>query len=496
MPLKPKYIMIAVLVYLITAFFSLGHLHPDEYYQILEFAAYKLQLNSEHGLTWEFYAQIRSAFQAWVVVCLYKLSSLIHTPNPFWVAFMTRVLSGVLSLAAVILFIDTFKTQLKGIDEPHSWHKLNHRQPQSQQTPRGQTLQKWFIRLSLFSWLAIFNGIRYSSENISAKLFLIGLCLLFWPKFRRTWAGYIFIGFVLGLSFVCRYQVGLMLTGLLSWLLIINRLKFAAWAMLLSGIILAIAMGVYLDHWFYGDWVFTPWRYFAANIIQGKAATFSMDPWYMYLAIAGLIPYGPLYILAGLYFMYRRRTHVLTWIMLPFIAIHLLIGHKELRFLTPLLSFMPFIILDCVQLLAAKRWQLSPNLLRLNQIAWRFNWLVVGVVMFVPAAMQIRINELVYNRYQQATAFNYLTEGGNILDFYKHLNLRPVPISSPTQVDCHATENCVIALTCQETLKYGAPRGNLIFSDCPSWIFKLDFNNWLERTALYNIYELRSVEVH
>lgn len=114
--------------------------------------------------------------------------------------------------------------------------------------------------------------------------------------------------------------------------------------------------------------------------------------------------------------------------------------------------------------------------------------------MFFPSAMQIRINELMYKNYQQPTAFNYITEGGNILDFYKHLNLRPVQIETPAQLDCKNNENCVIALTCQETLKYGAPDGKLIFSDCPNWIFKLDFNGWLERTALYNIYELRSIE--
>lgn len=472
MNIKPKYIYAAVVIYLITAFFSLGHLHPDEYYQILEFAAYKLQLNSPHGLTWEFYDQIRPAFQAWIVVYLYKLIALVNQPNPFFVAFLTRALSGALSLVAIILFIDTFKHELK--------------------TP---TKQKWFILLSIFSWIAIFNGIRYSSENVSAKLFLIGMCLLFWPKFRRNMLGYLLIGILLGMSFITRYQVGFMIVGLMAWLLFIGRTKFSSLLIITLGIFVAIAAGLTIDHWFYGNWVFTPWRYFDANILQGKAASFSIDPWYMYLSIAGMVPYGPLYILASIYFIAFRRTHVISWVMLPFIVGHLLVGHKELRFLTPLLSFMPFVILDSLQILAAKyNWHLGPKLIKLNTISWRFNCFVVVVIMFFPAAMQIRINELLYKHYQQPTAFNYVTEGGNVLDFYKHLNLRPVPLDNPSKLDCKESENCLIALTCQETVKYGVPNGKLIFSDCPSWIFKLDFNGWLERTALYNIYELHSIE--
>ncbi len=472
MEIKPKYLYFAVVIYLITAFFSLGHLHPDEYYQILEFAAYKLDLNSPHGLTWEFYDQIRPAFQAWLVVYLYKLIAIMAKPNPFFVAFLTRAIAGGLSLVAALLFISTFKEELQ-----------------------SKAKQRWFILLSLFSWLAIFNGVRYSSENISAKLFVIALCLLLSSRFRKNLWSLLIIGFLLGLSFVARYQVAFMIIGLMAWQLFINKLEFKTWAIIVFGIFLGIISGLIIDHWFYGNWVFTPWRYFYANILQGKADTFSVDPWYMYLSIAGLIPYGPLYILASIFFVIFRPKHVVSWIMLPFIVGHLLVGHKELRFLTPLLTFMPFVILDSLQILREKyNWQLGPNLIKLNTIAWRFNLVVVIVVMFVPSAMQIRINELLYKRYLAPTAFNYITEGGNVLDFYKHLNLRPVAIENPKDIDCKAGENCVIALTCQETIKYGAPEGKLIFSDCPSWIFKLDFNNWLERTALYNIYEIKSVE--
>lgn len=469
---ESKYLYLAIGIFFVTAYFSVGHLHPDEYYQILEFAAYKLHLNSPHGLTWEFYAQIRPTIQAWMVVYLYKLTVLFGTANPFFVAFLTRLFAGLLSIISILLFIDTFKSELN--------------------TPYKQ---KWFILLSLFTWLIVYNGIRYSSENISAKLFLIGFCLLFWPKLRRNYLSYLLIGVLLGLSFVVRYQVGFMILGIMGWLLLIKRLNFKNWLIICLGIGIAISFGMLLDYRFYGDFIFTPWRYFAANILQGKAATFSVDPWYSYLAIAGLLPYGPLYVLGSILFILTKPKHVISWIMLPFIIAHVLVAHKELRFLTPLLNFMPFVIIASIQTLEERYdWKFSTKAVKLNYIAWIFNCFLLAVAMLVPSTPQIGVNIFMYKHYRHPTAFNYLTEGGNILDFYKHLNLRPVPIQNPNQLDCKAKENCLLALTCQETKKFGAPNGKLVFSDCPPWIFKLDFNNWLERTALYNIYDLSSIE--
>ncbi len=470
--IKPYYLCLAVIIYLVTAFFSLGHLHPDEYYQILEFAAFKLQLNSAHGLTWEFHQQIRPTFMAWVIVGIYKAYAYICAPNPFMVSLISRILAAALSLGSITLFILTFKQELT-----------------------SPTKQRWFILLSLFSWLAVFNGVRFSSENIGAKLFICGLCLILLPQLKKTCSAYLGYGILLGLAFLARFQIGFMLVGLFAWLYLVQNLRPSLWFSLLGGLMLAIGGGCLMDHSFYGLWVFTPWNYFAANILEGKAASFSSDPWYMYLSIAGLVPYGALYILAGIYFMCIRRRHVITWIMLPFILGHLMVSHKELRFLTPLLSFMPFIILDSLQILAEKYdYHLGPKLRKLNNIAWYFNCVVLVIIMFIPSAMQIRINQLLYQRYQQATSFYYITEGGNVLDFYKHLNLNLQAITKPEEVHCKNTENCLLALTCQENKKYGAPSGKLIFSDCPAWIFKLDFNGWLERTALYNIYELHNIE--
>lgn len=471
MQIKINYVLYAVIISTITAYFSLGHLHPDEYYQILEFAAYKLQISSTNNLTWEFYDQIRPSIQAWFVVYLYKAFALINYTNPFTITFVTRLFSGVLSLYAICLFINTFKSYLYTTNK-----------------------QKWFILLSLFSWLAVFNGIRFSSENISGKIFLIAFCLSINPDFRKNFLNYLLIGILLGLSFIVRFQIGFMILGFILWLLIIQKMPIKHLAIIIIGITISILIGLYLDYLFYGNFVITPWRYFAANLIQGKAAEFSRDPWFFYLTIAAFIPYGPLFIITSLYFIYTRPKNPISWVMIPFILVHLIITHKEPRFMTPLMSFMPFVILDSLQVLKEKyNFIIGKKLVKLNTIAWRVNIFAVTIVMFFPSAMQIRINKLMYY-YDKPTMFYHITHSGNMLTFYTQPNLQTAQIKSPSEAICKPNENCILALTCQETLKYGEPKGKLIFSDCPSWLFKLNFNDWISRTPLYRIYELQSVE--
>jgi GPI mannosyltransferase 3 len=56
----------AVVVRILTAWFNGGYFHPDEHWQILEFAWYKLGHEPASILPWEFPAQIRPGLQPWI----------------------------------------------------------------------------------------------------------------------------------------------------------------------------------------------------------------------------------------------------------------------------------------------------------------------------------------------------------------------------------------------------------------------------------------------
>ncbi len=47
---------------------------------------------------------------------------------------------------------------------------------------------------------------------------------------------------------------------------------------------------------------------------------------------------------ATVWFFVRRPRHVVTWMLLPFLFVHFLLGHKELRFFFPALFFAPYFL--------------------------------------------------------------------------------------------------------------------------------------------------------
>ena len=94
---------------------------------------------------------------------------------------------------------------------------------------------------------------------------------------------FLFIGVILGLASLFRYQVGAMIAGMILWLLFIKKEKIRYLTSLVTGILIVIFLGVIIDYWFYGNWTFTPWNYFDHNILQGKAADFGVSPWSFYI---------------------------------------------------------------------------------------------------------------------------------------------------------------------------------------------------------------------
>ena len=509
------YILAIAIVYICTAFFSVGYMHPDEHYQILEFAGYKLGLSHPADLPWEFYAQIRQTIQVFPVVYLYRFFQLFTAPgqlvNPFVIAFITRLFSAALSIYAAYLFFVRFQAELK-----------------------SDALKKWMLLLSFFSYLVVFNSVRYSGENISSKLFIIGLCFLFSPTVRKNMAlywHYLLCGILLGLGFYVRYEIGFMIFGLMMWLLCIQRLQIKLWMMIAAGILIAMGVGVAIDCWFYGHWVISAWRYFESNVVKNGASAFGTHQWFYYLAIARYWPYGIVYIFSTLYFIDRFRKHVLTWIMVPFLLVHLSVAHKELRFLIPLLPLMPLVVMLSVQSSKNALYRIIKPIYCsiIVRFAWYLNCAVLLIgVMFIPAADEVPLLNTVFTHYQKPVMVykmcneflgskqceqHYVSS----LPFTKHpeayylthtpltpftSNLEPNFYKRPhtiiihyfNRVQCKKGFTCLLAMNCYQAKLFAHLfDATLISSECPAWIYKINITNWLSRSnGLENVYEVQS----
>src|SRR5262249_21075150 len=101
-------------LFLIYAIFSEGYLHPDEYFQTVEFASSKLGITDTADLPWEYRQQMRSWLQPALYVVVGEAAEALGIRRPMvlllafrpatgpvaWWAFWTLIIAGRLWIAA------------------------------------------------------------------------------------------------------------------------------------------------------------------------------------------------------------------------------------------------------------------------------------------------------------------------------------------------------------------------------------------------------------
>lgn len=323
--------LVSLLLHICAAYFSVGYYHWDEHFQILEFATIKLPFSSGQpgDLAWEYGAQIRPAMQPLMAVQVAKVLNYLNFYTPFRCVLILQLFSAVLGWASLILFSK----------EAFQKFKL-----------KSSTALMLF--LSLLIWFFPYLHARFSSESLSGSLFFIALYLFLRHRspasnVLRSYLSLSLIGLLFGLAFYVRFQTAIMLLGMGFWLLFIEKSSWSSISMLISGFVIAILMGIVSDWWFYGEWLFTPWNYFEANIINDVASEFGVSPWWTYfywLIKYFLPPFSIFILLAIIYAFWKHPSNLLTWILVPFVIIHMIIGHKELRFLFLVINAVPVLL--------------------------------------------------------------------------------------------------------------------------------------------------------
>ena len=153
----------AFVIYSIVAWFSVGHYHDDEYYQILDFAAYKLGFEMQNTLMWEYKEGVRSGLQPFIAYVVAKGLTFINITAPFVWAFYLRLISLIISFISVFAFFQIIKRDIK--------------------TDRTQALVLFFL---LFSWILVFLNVRFSSEGWATSLFILAYALYFFQESEKT----------------------------------------------------------------------------------------------------------------------------------------------------------------------------------------------------------------------------------------------------------------------------------------------------------------------
>jgi phosphatidylinositol glycan class B len=232
----------------------------------------------------------------------------------FAITFLLRLVTGLFSVFALAFFARAMLETLKAEAEKRAFARY----------------------LPLFGFLP-YLFVRTSSESLSAAFAAIAVALVLRGTSARLLA---LAGLLCGLAFEARYQTAMLGLGIFAWLAIIARVRMPGLAAFAGGGVIALLLGALANRWGYGAWVFPPWDYFYVNIVQGVAAkNFGREPVfaYLYLMPAQIFFAITLALMAAMLAMWLRNArHVLSWVSLPFVLLHVVVAHKEARFLFPL----------------------------------------------------------------------------------------------------------------------------------------------------------------
>jgi phosphatidylinositol glycan class B len=312
-------LIVAFIVQIITAFNCFNY-NSDEYFEIIEYASYKLGITPRSFLTWEFAAQIRPSVQVYMFEYLYRLLSWMGLPDRFLAISVLHVLTAIFGFTVCnYLVIKKFR------NEPWLFHVL---------------------LLTNFLGILPFLRASFSAETVGGLTLIASLLILekaLQIKSSLWWA--FLTGIITGFAFFFRFQVAFAYTGVAVWLLVFHRHERKKLILLFAGFIVAAAVNTVMDHSFYGNWCCTPFNYFVSNIVQGKAASFGVQPWWYYVAILAILPI-PLLSLLLMYLLLKgflNFRNVYSVAMLFFITGYSVIDHKEERFIFPVLFLMGYL---------------------------------------------------------------------------------------------------------------------------------------------------------
>jgi len=310
------------LLLLISAIFSLGYYHPDEHYQIIEFAEMKLGHINATDLPWEYAAGIRPMLQPFICYHSFRLLSSLGITDPYQLSLFLRLLTALFAAIVVPRFIKTTQNLI---------------------SPGLVVSYKY---LSYFLWFIPVLSVRFSSETWAGLSFV--LALTFFIESPHTVRRFIIGCILLSISFQFRYQSAFLILGFLAWSIIVKRTKPNRIMLMLLVFLVVTGWALLIDRWFYGHYQLTFWNYFLVNIVHDVASKFGTSPWYKigeYIFFAPTWPIGLLMILSTIILILKNNKSLFLWCVIPFVAVHIIIPHKELRFLFPIVWLIPIILM-------------------------------------------------------------------------------------------------------------------------------------------------------
>ncbi len=408
---KIKLILLGgLIIQLITCITATGFYHPDQHFSIVEFSSWQLGRPSGVSHVWEFEHHVRPSLQIHIFSAYYLICGSIGIHDPYIQLTILRIILGIamfvmFNLASIFYFKNGDRRVLYSV-----------------------------LLIMNFSWMLPYTRTLFNSEIVSS-LFLFGTFLLYESKKDKSpgWLFLLLIGFLFGLSFYLRFQMGFAIAGFGLWLLFIQK-KYSHILPIAVGFAVAVVLNTYLDYRLYHEWIFMPYKYFFININEGRAAQFGTSSFLRYIGLLVAVITAPPFSLILFYYgckaIARNYKQLVCIAVFLFIFFHCLVGHKEERFLFPIFNALPIVVGFGLPYLFAyyeqcKRW-IAVLIKTTLIITIVLNSAVLILFTFIPYSQSVHFTAQLKSKFdgRSATIYYlmrspYATPGGSPLIFYK-----------------------------------------------------------------------------
>jgi len=441
---------------------------------------------SLNEMPWEFEARIRPALQVSIGYIFLQTFNYLGLNDPFKQLTFLRIITALLSWIVIsrlfILLIKDYK---------------------------NEKTKQLLLFVSFFVWFIPFLNVRFSSENYASISMLAGVFfILKSPKQKSNQVYYNLIaGLLLGLSFFFSFQMAFSIVGIGLWLILDKKETWKNLTFIIAGGAIAFLLCISLDYWLYGSLELTPYNYYTANISLNLAAEWGTMPWWFYLnayILSGIPPFSIILLILFVWGVYTKPSSIFVWVIIPFLIAHFLVGHKELRFLFPMIFCFTCVAVNGFDAFIGNKIIAKP-LRILTILILVINTPILVVKAITPAQEAVSyfryLNEL--GNHQKVVIIcpekSVYAISGLEANFYKNEHVSVFAATNENSVkECLNELNAPKMLVLNRNLmmdeSFPGYKKRHLYCAYPKWIKQINFFNWISRSRIWEIEEVESIK--
>ena len=342
------------------ALFMQSYFNPDEFWQTTEpaYCAVFSKGSRCPGLTWEWTRRAGGDEEANLLYQLVRKSMLGPVRS-----YLSVLPTYLLYLVAKLLNLDSAWMIRRGpailnallFAAPLDWSVwytarwINH----GDRKAMNHMLPGWCLFCSTVSWFNAYSLVRTYSNSQEACFMALALVLVSPELFGNQTSQSSFLKaclafFMGGLSTAIRFTscIAFVVIGIILATRRGHFLTYIIFPCALFGV-LGISAAMLVDRYFYGFWTIPLLGNIHFNVIEGNAELYGTHPWHWYFtaglpAVSGLLFPFVLKAFCGRAASYWQ--HTLSMIMLSYLSVLSFSGHKEFRFIQPILPLVCLLV--------------------------------------------------------------------------------------------------------------------------------------------------------